>query len=512
MLTPVEFGLPETFTSFRENQLETAAKICASPKYCFMLDAPTGIGKSLIAATAQKLMEKKVVYLCITKQLQDQLLRDFPYARTLKGRGNYVCLKYKSMYPRVTAEECSHTEINPCEQMGACPYMVAKREALAAPLAILNTSYFLTEANYVGTFSDQEMIVVDEGDALEDILMSFVNVTITQRQLDQLQLEPPRYKTKFESWIEWANEAAGVLKPRLASIQRELEGNWATVDFDLMREEKKLSRLLAKLLFFIREVDKNWVWLPGEDQWSFKPVWVGKYAENAFWKHTKKVLMMSATILDYMQVSRNVGLDVMKVAYKALPSPFPKENRPVYLDYAASVTNKTMVEALPKLLAKVRKILEDHPNDKVLVHTVSYKIRDYLMQYLDKSRVMTHSTFDRDSVLEMYKRSLQPKVLLSPSMDRGVDLPGDQCRVVIIAKVPYGDLGDPQISKRVHASRDGNQWYAHKAVSKIIQMSGRAVRSKDDWAETFILDEKFEGLYAENRRMFPKWYTEAIIR
>jgi len=512
MLKPSEFGLPEKFTEFRQDQFETAAKVTATPKYCYMLDAPTGSGKSLIAATVQKLTEKKILYICTTKQLQDQLLHDFPYARTLKGRGNYVCLKYKNMYPRITAEECSNSETNPCEQIAACPYMVAKREALSAPLAVLNTSYFLTEANYVGTFSEQEMIVVDEADTLEDHLMSFVDVTITQKQLDSLQLEPPKFKTKFESWVQWANEAAGVLKPRLASIQRELEGSWATIDFDLMKEEKRLSRLLGKLLFFIKEVDKNWVWFPQESQWSFKPVWVAKYAENSFWKHSKKVLMMSATILDYMQVSRNIGLDVMKVAYKALPSPFPKENRPVYLDYAASVTNKTMQEALPKLVVKIRKILEDHPDDHILVHCVSYKIRDYLAQFLDKKRIMTHSTFDRNTVLEAFKKSTQPKVLLSPSMDRGVDLPNDECRVVVIAKVPYGDLGDPQIAKRVHASRDGNQWYCHKTISKIIQMSGRAVRSKDDYAVTYILDEKFDQLYSENRAMFPKWFKEAIIK
>ena len=872
MIKPVDLGLPAKFTEFRENQLELSAKICASTKYCYMVDAPTGTGKSLIGATVQRLMEKNVVYLCTTKQLQRQLLADFPYARTLMGRSNYPCLKFAKMYPHVTAEECSDKEMDPCDRKSSCPYMVAKKEALGAPLAVLNMSYFLTEANFVGTFSEQDFVIVDEclpykalitlangeteyigkivnqnmqvdvlsfnsvtgrvepkpiikwvrnppsentwqiiidtkgypklrctanhplitptgdrpaghiakgdvifvkqalrtgcsphiskeaeeiilgallGDAsisqntsgsnrsfltltqksdayfnhvrglleplftaesckgpnwygdlvinkvastssaqldvlrlmcraggkkevtaewlsrvhdaglaifymddgsmhrtaysatlavngfseesvqlisswlysnwgieskyrnekgyvihigqqqskklfsaiakyvhpsmerklppeyrgkyvdlkiywqelseavvfsslsapfpkecskstsepycynievadnhnyfannvlvhncdtLEDQLMSFVDVTITQKQLDSLQLNPPKFKTKFESWVEWANEAVSVLKPRLASIQNEINGAWATTDFELMKEEKRLSRLMGKLNFFVKEVDKNWVWLPAPDHWSFKPVWVGKYAQNAFWKHTGKVLMMSATILDYMQICRNVGLDVMKVSYKALPSPFPKEHRPIYLDYAALVTNKTMLEALPKLAKKIRAIMDEHPDDKVLVHCVTYKLRDYLMQNLNSGRLMTHNSFDRESVLESYKMAKQPKVLLSPSMDRGVDLPGDQCRVVIIAKVPYGDLGDPQISKRVHASRDGNQWYAHKAVSKIIQMSGRAVRSKDDWAETFILDEKFEGLYAENRRMFPKWYTEAIIR
>lgn len=512
MLNPIDFNLPQKFNEYRNGQLEVAAKISTTGRYCFMLDAPTGIGKSLIAATTQRLMNKKLVYLCTTKQLQDQLISDFPYARTLKGRNNYPCLKYKNMYPQISAEECSHAESNPCEQQGACPYAIAKREAIASPLAVLNMSYFLTEANYVGTFSDLEMLVVDEADTLEDHLMSFVDVTITQKQLDQLGLAPPKFKTKFESWVEWANEAVRILNPRITSIQRELEGYWSTVDFALIKEEKYLSRLLAKLSFFVREVDKNWVWYPQSDRWSFKPVWVAKYAENSFWKHSKKVLMMSATILDYVQVCRNVGLDANRVLYKQLPSPFPKENRPVFLDYVGVVTRKTMDTVLPKVVEKTRDIMVKHREDKVLVHCVTYDIANYLKNHLNSNRVMTHGVFDKEQVLEAYKKSSQPRVLLSPSMERGVDLPDDQCRAIVIVKVPYPYLGDPQISKRVHASQDGNSWYAHKTISRIIQMAGRGDRSFTDYASTYILDAKFDDLYSDYKRMFSQWFREAIVR
>jgi Rad3-related DNA helicase len=223
-------------------------------------------------------------------------------------------------------------------------------------------------------------------------------------------------------------------------------------------------------------------------------------------------MLMSATILDYVQISRNIGLDINKVSYKALDSPFPKENRPIYLDYAGTITSKTLTEALPKLVEKTRNILNKYPNEKILIHCVSYKIRDYLIQYLDRTRTITHTSYNREEILEIYKASPKPLVLLSPSMDRGVDLPDDQCRVVIIAKVPYPDLGDPQISQRVHASKDGNSWYAHKAISKIIQMSGRAVRSKDDHADTYILDAKFDDLLRDNRHLFPMWWRQSIIR
>ena len=257
MLTPKDFGLPEKFATFRRDQLEIASKIATSTKFAYLLDSPTGTGKSVIAATVQKLLGKQIVYLATTKQLQDQLLNDFPYARTLKGRENYPCLLYKNMFPRISAEECSNSEARPCEQISDCPYMLAKSAALRAPLAVLNTAYFLTEANFVGSFSPVDYLIVDECDMIEDTLMNFIEVVITQRQLDNLGLEPPKYKTKFESWVDWARSAVNVLEPRLASVRNQLEGAWATTDFELMRDEKNLSRLMGKLKFFIKEVDKD---------------------------------------------------------------------------------------------------------------------------------------------------------------------------------------------------------------------------------------------------------------
>lgn len=510
-LTPADLALPEKFTSWRPGQLETAAKVAGSDKYAFLLDAPTGSGKSLIAAAVQRLAEKNVAYLCTTKQLQDQLLHDFPYARTLKGRSNYRCLKYPRMFPSVTAEFCSHTEDRPCEHYSDCPYVVAKRMALRAPLAVLNTAYFLAEANFVGGFSEQEIVVVDEFDTIEDQLMNFIEVAITQKQLTRLNIPPPKYKTKFEAWVEWARGAIRLIAPEAESLRREATSDWSTFDLDLLRRKQQLERLLSKLRFFVSEVDKNWVWYPGTDRWVFKPVWVSKYAQGSLWKHTKKVLGMSATILDARQASVNVGLFTKGYSYKSLPSPFPKENRPVFYEPCANVVNRNMDVALPKLASALEDIMNKHEKDRILVHTVSYKVRDYLKNHIASKRIITHATTDRIQVLETFKASNRPLVLLSPSMDRGVDLPDDECRVVVIAKMPYPDLSDPQVNKRVHASADGNTWYAHKTISAIVQMSGRACRSAEDHATTYVLDAQFGKLYKEYKGYFPGWFKEAVV-
>jgi len=167
--------------------------------------------------------------------------------------------------------------------------------------------------------------------------------------------------------------------------------------------------------------------------------------------------------------------------------------------------------ALPALKERIEQIMIDHPDEKILCHVVSYKIRDYLIKNIQSIRLVTHNSYNRAEILDNFKKSRMPKVLISPSMDRGVDLPGDECRVVIIAKMPFGDLGDPQVSKRVYGYKDGNRWYAHKTISKIVQMAGRGVRSKDDYAITYILDSQFERIYNNNKSMFPGWFRESVI-
>jgi Rad3-related DNA helicase len=516
VLTPKDFDLPEKFTEFRGNQLQLSSQIATTSKYAYLLDAPTGVGKSLIAATAQRIFDKHVTYICTNKQLQDQIINDFPYAKTVKGRNNYRCLKFPKMYPTISADDCTHTSKNPCPYIDACPYNLAKAAALKAPLAVLNTAFFLSITNYAEQFLDQDFLILDECDTLESQLMNFIEVKITQKQIDKYGLEMPKFKTKFESWIEWARLSLNKLRPRLATLEMEIQSDeWGGVSPQTIKEARSLGRLVSKLGYFVREVDSSWVWYPGETEWSFKPVWVAKYAESTIWKNAKKVLGMSATILDPRQYVMNVGLTTNKThsyAYTQMDSPFPVENRPVYYEPCARVINKELQFALPKLARAVERVMEKHKDDKVLIHTHSYPIRNYLMENIKSKRFITHATKDRVDILDKFKKSKDPLVLLSPSMDRGVDLPNDECRAVIIAKVPYPYLGDPQVNKRVHASADGNKWYAYHTISAIIQMAGRGVRSPSDYASTYILDGQFEKLYNEHREMFPKWFKESVIR
>ena len=77
-------------------------------------------------------------------------------------------------------------------------------------------------------------------------------------------------------------------------------------------------------------------------------------------------------------------------------------------------------------------------------------------------------------------------MLISPSVHTGLDLKGELSRFQILVKVPYPSLGDRWIRKK--QTLDGGKWYRWQTVLKTVQAYGRSVRSKDDWAKTYLLD------------------------
>jgi Rad3-related DNA helicase len=95
-------------------------------------------------------------------------------------------------------------------------------------------------------------------------------------------------------------------------------------------------------------------------------------------------------------------------------------------------------------------------------------------------------------------------------MSRGVDFDGDKCRVQVVAKCPFPNLGDKKISARMHLP-GGDLWYQVQTVRSMVQMTGRAVRGPDDWATTYILDKQFAvNVYRKSLRLFPRWWRDAV--
>jgi ATP-dependent DNA helicase DinG len=179
------------------------------------------------------------------------------------------------------------------------------------------------------------------------------------------------------------------------------------------------------------------------------------------------------------------------------------------------MTRNNEDHARPLIAAAIEKVATLHPDSKILVHTVSYAlnrfIEDSLRQSDHRFRCITYNAAaEKRRAIDRYL-STPKSIFLAPSLDRGIDLPGDDCRVIVVCKVPFPSLGDKQISARMHG-KGGQQWYSVKTIRSLIQMTGRGMRSADDFCESYILDKMFlESTWRRNKNLLPKWWVDALV-
>jgi ATP-dependent DNA helicase DinG len=519
------------------------------------------------------LTSRQALYVCHTKTLQDQLLKDVPYAKVLKGRSNYPTLDAPEDFPEVSCGDCDkhawgdcpickRLPVPPhddgqwpqhctcCAQVEQCPYECAKAAALAAPLAVVNYAYFLAEANNVHRLSGWPLMILDEADVLEDVLMDFVSVTFSVRTMRELGLTPPTFKgttdnagRKAEEWGGWlATEVRPRIQAQVETMKREADNYLRLKRLDDYRRARRrlnhyqrLDQSVALMLADLLERPESWVRVDDGDNLTFKPVHVGKYAHGVLWRHADRFLCMSATIISHSQFCSDLGLDPAQVAWIDVPCMFPAANRLVIYLPAASVTHKAMkangaVQAQAKaqaqtqaqadppalrlLAAAVDRILAAYPSSRVLVHCHTFAIARYLLQACqNRARMVSYRQGDahsRADAIERY-RLVPNAVLVAPSLERGVDFRDDLCRCQIICKVPYPSLGDRQVSRRFHSGRDGRAWYYTQTARALVQMAGRGVRTENDWCHTYILDAEFGSFLRRNRQLLPAWWRDALV-
>jgi Rad3-related DNA helicase len=286
-------------------------------------------------------------------------------------------------------------------------------------------------------------------------------------------------------------------------------------EFDnLSRQIEALDKHACKVDRFIKLFEEsNWVFniTESEEQrvrrLEFKPIDVSHYSDQSLFRFGRKVLMLSATILDHRAFCESLGIPMEEVAFITLPSPFPVENRPVLISAIGKMSAGEIDKTLPKMVDAIKQILAAHPKEKGIIHCHSYKVSNYIMKNIKSKRLLTHSSEDREDILEKHINSKEPTVLVTPSMTEGVDLKGELSRFQIICKIPYPYLGDKLVQKRM---KKWSWWYPLQTAKTIIQSLGRSIRSADDYAISYILDSDWHRFYNQQTGMFPEAFRAAI--
>jgi ATP-dependent DNA helicase DinG len=234
---------------------------------------------------------------------------------------------------------------------------------------------------------------------------------------------------------------------------------------------------------------------------EIKPVSVSSSMHDIIYSNSDHVIFMSATILDKKQFCFAHGLPINDTVYIDIESPFDPEAFGIVYCPIASMKQSEIDNSIPKIINKIKNILEKHPNEKGLIHAANYKVTRAISEQINDDRLLVQlDSNSRNEIITKHTESDEPTVLVSPSMMEGLDLRNDLGRFQIICKVPFPYLGDSVVKKIMEKNK---KWYSWRTALVMIQSVGRCVRNEEDWAKTYILDECFGNFFVKWVKFFP---------
>lgn len=547
--------------------LERAAAAFAAGKRVVVGELPTGAGKTdacKTLANALRSVGRGTFMLTSQKILQDQYATDYPSPdiETIKGRANYPCThpdahpdgqnaadgvcrsKSKGILSvcideaeaRPIAIAAGVTPLQAAVGLGLtpschhCPYWAQLQRTHDAPIALFNFSSFLFQQR-IGRFAPRALMIVDEAHNTESQLMNFVTLELSEWTLSLVGVRIDREIRTKQEFLDWLAETdlIAIVARRIKDASAddsddELDEDLSAAELDALKElDGKLANFLAFLektewiLEVVRYNDKR----TGDDRRKVvaRPLYAKDFAQDLLFRHAERLCFMSATILDVEVWARNLGLSMDEVELVRTPCDFPVENRPIYKDYAGNMGFKYFTRdqnpkdpTEPKFVRKVAEILERHKGQRGIIHCHSFSLAKILYQQIDgphADRLLFQEHFEnKDEMLQEHARRTD-SVIVAPAMHEGLDLKGDLSRFQIIAKMPWPNMQDRVIKQRM--DRD-SAWYSWLCALKIVQSYGRSVRSRDDWATTYLLDAGFESFLWKSAKMLPDWFHEALRR
>lgn len=357
-------------------------------------------------------------------------------------------------------------------------------------------------------------VLVSNCHNIEPQLMDFVSLTVSDAHLQKHGIVLPDFETPEEYAVFFEDSKLHEAILKVIGEAQENDQTWL-VD--------ELSRTLKKYKMFLDHIQSEgskWVCEhetshSGHNKVTLKPVYVHNMAEELLFKYARRVVLMSATILDVDVMCKSLGIKRDEVAAIRLKNRFPVKNRPIHIRPVAKMTGgaEGMKKWGPELVKGVNQIVDDYADKRGIIHTHNFAIAKLLKENCDrgvKRRFLFQDEFNGDKramLAEHAKRT--DSVLVAPAMHEGIDLHGDLSRFQIICKVPYANIFDnEQLAKRIENDRTYYLWIT---ALKLIQSYGRSVRSETDYADTYILDEAVEKFLKDAKTMIPEWFTEAIV-
>lgn len=524
--------------SFRKKQkiaIKEIVKGLESDADIILLDAPPGMGKSIVLYTALDAYGGDAFYATPLKVLQEQLVEDDFIGNDvieIMGRANYNCI-LPDADPETTVDKgkCQKDSSFECPVKDECPYYKQKSMALNHDKTVMNLSYMMAEGMVdpaaENSFGNRDVVVIDEVQGLEDWALNFVQFTLSKFTIpneisNNFELPSEEKCKDIDYMVEFIRDDLIPLVDQAMSYYQGLP----SIGDDELDELERLKKFDSNIRRFLKDVEENhWVATydykirKNRDNYkkvTFTPITVGRFLDSLVWNRGDKFILSSATIPKGNWLDE-IGLSNKNVKRISVGSQFPVENRPIMMNHTVGkMTYKKREDNMPEAVEKVAAIAEHHDGEKGMLHCRGYNYIEMFRRaatnngYGDwyRNNVHEQDRFNREESMEEWVNN-DKQVFMSVNMTEGVDLKGDKCRWQVVLKAEYPNMQDERVSYRVNEMNDWD-WYNNKAVIALEQAYGRAVRSKDDSAVMYILDESVRDMIKMNAELCHEWFLEAI--
>lgn len=556
------------FPSFNNGQLEAITDIVNAIVYNgihhVILDAPTGVGKSVIAYTVHKTIEDimrradisnwRTTVCTATKALQEQYIKDFIEADNLMGKTNYGCPHGAKNYRTVSCVNTLRKKI--CRGAKECPYQIARKQwCYSSRFRITNSALAIKmcpmlcmqEENYA------PFMIIDECHKMPNTIKDQLELKFSIKEIDQYKkmklpgatlihdnivklLEmsqsfpvgkiinfPQEFVEVCGVISELCVETTNLLADKLEMLQDKPDSDRNPYVEDTiveclfyLDELSNLTELCTEVpeaAMIVYDLEPQHFDESGNTQWSFtlKPVFARDVVEYGLYRKNAYFLHMSATICGADKYAYDMGLNYGQYHTVTVDNPIPAENRQVNYIPVGKMSKREMVGTMPAMIEAIADIIRDHEGENGIVHVSSYQLAEDLIKRMppdiNGSCIIGKNKKDVMQKLRWCTENNTRCIVFSPSMKEGVDLKGKLGEFGIIAKVPFGNLGDPLI--KYMADKDKG-WYIREVVLDIVQSTGRVCRGVNDFGVNYILDESFGRVMVQGSDYFPDWWLNNV--
>jgi len=576
----------------RASQFEMAEAIAKAidNKQNLIAEAGTGTGKTVAYLVPAILSGKKVIISTGTKNLQDQLFhKDLPLVREaiatpfnsalLKGRANYLCiyrlesaLNTSFGYSKEDAQALSHIkawskrtkvgdiseisdveEADPvwskatstvdnclgqeCPDYSDCFLVKARKKAQESDIIVVNhyllcADWSLRETGFGELLPDAEVVIIDEAHQLSEIASSFLGISLTARQLNELATDTldeyfkdakdmPEIRTVCEDLqfeVKDLRLAFGV------ELQR---GDWQTIE-----ENPKLIRALGAVHELadhleaaavrtkglescfdrVEELESRLDSLINDDsgQWirwyethsksftlSKTPLNIAAEFERFMQQHKASWIFTSATL----SVAKNFahfaqGLGLHETNSHSWESPFDFSAQSLFY-HPKGLPKPTESDFTEKVVEFAIPVLQASQGRAFFLFTSHRALKiaaDILRDSIDYP-LLVQGTRAKSVLLEEFKAQGNAILLATSSFWEGVDVRGNALSCVIIDKLPFSSPGDPVLKARLQAmeKQGRNPFFEHQLPSAVIALRqgvGRLIRDVNDKGVLMICDPR----------------------